>query len=201
MAIDTIFFDLGGVLVNFSHEKMCDNISRFSGIPLPKVKQIIYDEKVGANYERGTIDSRQVHQIFTREAKKPLDFLDFLDASSDIFSVKEEMIPLIENLSEQDVSLFLLSNTSEAHFFYIVKHFPHLLVPFDGFILSYEVKAAKPEKAIYEAALETAETTPEKSFYTDDVLDYVEAAQKLGIKGHHFQEAEKLQKALTCIGL
>ncbi len=191
----TVFFDLGGVLVNFSHEKMCQNIAHFCGLNLDLVKAHLFEKNLGEDYERGQIDSHTIHQHFMQLTKRPLDFDGLLEAASSIFSPKEEMLPILEELKKQEISLFLLSNTCEAHFWYVQKHYPFLKL-FDGFVLSYEVKARKPEEAIYDAALEMSGAHKSQCFYVDDIAEYVAAAKSYGIDSHHFEGAEKLTAAL-----
>jgi len=201
MPIKAAFFDLGGVLLNFSHQKMYENLAQFSGLPLSVITQILVDEGLGLKYERGEVSSDQLHEKFCELSKKPLDYPRLLEAAGDIFSVKNETLSLVEQLSEMGLPLYVLSNTCEAHFMFLQNHFPHLLAPFRDFILSYKVKRCKPEEQIYEAALAMAGCAPEETFYTDDISDYVTAAKLLGINAHHFEGAEGTNLALKNYGI
>jgi len=194
--IETIFFDLGGVLIDFSHEKMCQNIASYTGLTLDFVKEKIFTEKIGEKYEKGNLSSQDLFQFFSDLSSKSLEFDLLMEATASIFSEKREMPSILQKLKEQNISLFLLSNTCEAHFWYVKKNFPFLSL-FDGFVLSYEVGARKPAKEIFKAALEKGQTPVEKCFYTDDVAEYVDAAKKLGLDSHHFQGAEGLERALA----
>lgn len=198
--IKTVFFDLGGVLVNFSHEKMCANLAQFCQLELSAVRRAVFEDPISEQYEKGVIDSHALHRYFCSLTGSALDFYGLMEAISQIFSPKNETITLLEQLKKQKVSLFLLSNTCEAHFWHIQKQFSFLEL-FDGVVLSYEVKARKPEKKIYEIALAMANTAAENSFYTDDILEYVKTASEIGIHSHHFQGAEGLSKALKDVGL
>lgn len=192
--IKTIYFDLGGVLVNFSLDKMCENIATFCDLNLDIVKAFIFDKGLGRKYEEGSIESETIHAHFTELAKRPLDYEGLMHAASSIFSLKEETLLLVEKLKKQNFSLFILSNTCEAHFRRIQKDYPFLEL-FDGFVLSYEVKARKPDKAIFDAALEMGDAKPEESFYIDDVPEYVDAARNYGIHAHPFTGSESLIRA------
>ena len=55
-----------------------------------------------------------------------------------------------------------------------------MLRHFHDLVLSYEVKAMKPQPEIYQAALDMAGCRPEECFYTDDIAAYVEGAQADG---------------------
>ncbi len=195
MAIKTIFFDLGGVLLNFSHDKMCKNIAKYCDLEDDLVQAHLFKKGLGEQYERGEIDSHTLYQHFCQLSGQNLDFSELMDAVSDIFSPKEEMEPVLKSLKKQNISLFLLSNTCEAHFNFAKKHFDFLQL-FDGYILSYEAASRKPERSIYETALVLARAPKEECFYTDDVPEYVDAALSYGIDSHLFEHAEGLVRAL-----
>lgn len=192
MPIETLFFDLGGVLIQFSHKKMCENIAKYCELPLDQVNHHLFEEGWGEKYERGELTDEDLFQKFKLQTNRPITFEGLFSAVSDIFSPMEEMDSLIKHLKEKGYRLFLLSNTCKPHFARVQELFP-FLKDFDGFILSYEVKARKPEKEIYDNALTLAQTIPHKSFYVDDVSEYVQAAKELGINSHQFID----QKTLT----
>jgi glycosyltransferase involved in cell wall biosynthesis len=76
--------------------------------------------------------------------------------------------------------LLLLSNTNAIHFAMIRENYP-MLRHFHDFILSYEVKAMKPNPAIYREAVARAGCDAGECFFTDDIRDYVEAARREGL--------------------
>lgn len=195
MPIKTIFFDLGGVLINFSHEKMCENIAQCCQIDNDLVRAHLFKKGLGEQYERGEIDSHTIHKHFCQLSGIALDFAELMEAAASIFSPKKEMPPILENLKKQNISLFLLSNTCDAHFRYVKKHYKFLEL-FDGYILSYEAASRKPEKTIYETALQISRTPVEECFYTDDVPEYVDAALSYGIDSHLFEHSDGLVRAL-----
>ena len=200
MPIKTLFFDLGGVLINFSHEKMCRNIAQYCGLDPEIVRTHLFEKKLAEDYERGRIDSKTLYQLFRSLSGKALVFEELMHAASDIFSLKNETPELLEACKRQNLSLFLLSNTCEPHFFHAQKQFDFLKL-FDGFILSYEVGARKPEKKIYDEALRRAQSPSEECFYVDDVSEYVEAAKGFGIDSHLFKEADDLTLVLEKRGV
>lgn len=191
---------MGGVLIDFSHKKMCENIAQLCGIECLDVQRILFEQNLSDAYERGIIDTSTIGQKFHELTKKPFTYEDMLSAISDIFTPKKETVPLLEKLKKQGLSLYLLSNTCKAHFDHIRTYYPFLKF-FDGFILSYEINARKPEKKIYEEALRMGKTPLEECFYIDDVLEYVAAAKGYGIDSHHFKETSSLLADLEKRGI
>lgn len=200
MTIKTLFFDLGGVLIDFSHEKMCTNIATLCDLNVTLVKCHLFEKNLSEMYERGVIDSDTLYRYFQELSSKSFTYEELMEAASTIFREKEEMPPLLEGLKRHGIKLFLLSNTCHAHIQYALAHFPFLQL-FDGLILSYEVAARKPEAEIFEAALEKADATASSSFFTDDVEMHVQGAKAVGIDAHHFEGKEGLVKALRERGI
>ncbi len=196
----TIFFDLGGVLVYFSHERMCEQVAAFTGLAVDQIKSFMFEQSVGEAYLLGHITSHQLHQKLSQISGKQLDFEAMMHAIADIFYLNAEMIPLLESLKAQGKRLFLLSNTCEAHFEYIKKNFDFLNL-FDEYILSYKIHLQKPDKQIYHFALKQAATPKEDCFYTDDLPEFIQSAREVGIDSHLFIGAKDLQLELNRKGI
>ena len=193
--IKTFLFDLGNVIMVFSHDRMFRQIADLCGLDFEAVKEFFIDQGVGLAYERGAISSQEVHQLACEKAGKEVDFDAFMDAGSNIFFPRDEVITLLHDLKKRGYRLILLSNTSEAHYRFISKRYSFLSL-FDGLTLSFQVGVAKPNVAIYTHALNLAKCSPEECFYIDDIPEYVAAAEKLGIQGHIFQSPSHLVKNL-----
>ncbi len=73
---------------------------------------------------------------------------------------------------------------------------------FDHVVNSSVVGAAKPDPAIFRAALAAAGVAaPEEALFIDDTPGHVEAARRLGIAGHHYVGPEALRDELRALGL
>jgi putative hydrolase of the HAD superfamily len=95
---------------------------------------------------------------------------------------------------------FALSNTNAEHLAHVKLNF-RLFDRFEAVIASNEVGARKPEKAMFEAALERAEVAADEALYLDDLKPFIVEAQGLGLRGFHytFNDAE-LRQALRGLG-
>jgi FMN phosphatase YigB (HAD superfamily) len=95
--------------------------------------------------------------------------------------------------------LLALSNTNPIHFAMLKDAYP-LLRHFHGYVLSYEIGAAKPESKIYREAIERAQCLPEECFFTDDLALNIEAAREHGMDAVQFHSAEQLRRELRARG-
>lgn len=71
----------------------------------------------------------------------------------------------------------------------------------DVFASSCYVHVRKPDKDMYQLALDLAQVKPAEVIYLDDRAVFVEAATKLGINGIQHRTIEDTQKALATFGL
>ncbi|MCX6989560.1 MAG: HAD family phosphatase [Chlamydiae bacterium] len=191
----TVFFDLGNVILLFCHQKMCSNLAEVCGLPLETIQTALLKSHLGDLYERGLLNDAQLHQKICEQFSIDIHPADFFQAMSDIFTLNEPIVPIIEELKKNGIELILLSNTCPAHFNYALKNYP-ILQLFDKYVLSYEVGARKPEPEIFLHALSLSSSEIKNCFYTDDIEEFVKSAKTLGIDAHTFTTTTKLSDAL-----
>jgi putative hydrolase of the HAD superfamily len=72
---------------------------------------------------------------------------------------------------------------------------------FDAVANSSRIGAGKPEAEIFRAALAAAGVPPGAALFVDDSEGNVAAAQALGLRGHRFEDAARLEGVLGAAGL
>lgn len=185
----TVFFDLGNVLLFFDTLRMYHQIADLCSLELQEVTAMIQHQI--DPYQKGLIDTKKVHADFSRQANKKIDYHELCHAICDIFKPNDAVISIVKELKLKQVPLFILSNTCEAHFDFASERFDFLKL-FDGYILSYKVGARKPEKKIFEEALQMANCPKESCFYVDDIPEFVQAAKALHIDAENYTTPERL---------
>jgi HAD superfamily hydrolase (TIGR01509 family) len=194
--LKAFIFDIGNVLLHFSHERMLLQISEELKLPFSNIEQKFRQEGLISSYESGALSTDQFLQILNEISTSQATRESLLYAMSSIFVENSSIFPIIHALKRQGKKLLLLSNTNEAHFDFIQRHFTWVKL-FDAAILSYEVKGSKPEPAIYQAALKAADCYPHECFYVDDVPSHVEAARKLGLDAELYVNTQTLRTQLA----
>ena len=200
MPVRTLLIDLGNVLLYFSHERMCAQIAQACQAPLADLQQILFSGQLQRRFERGEISEEGFRQVLETKLGRPLDPEALRRAGSDIFSLNDPMVPLLDLWKRDGYRLVLLSNTCVTHYEWVLEHFD-LLNRFDNCVLSYRVGAVKPEKAIFQAALEAIECPPEECFYTDDIEEYVHQGRSFGLKAEVFRDVPTLTSQLEKLGV
>jgi len=191
-AIKFVYFDLGNVLLNFSHQRMVDQVAAVAGVSSTLVNQHLFDNDLENRYETGELNSDQFHAEFCSLIKKDCDLDDFLTACGDIFWLNEPTMPVVSQLAQSNIGLGILSNTCEAHWDFAMKRFPALPELFPICVTSFAAKSMKPDARIYEVAVDRAGVLPSEIFFTDDKPENVQAALDAGFDSALFTTAAQL---------
>lgn len=187
--IQAAIFDMGNVLAYFSYEKMFKQACSLTQLEDSFLREKLLE--LGIQYELGALTTHELYLYFTSLSKATFSEEEFCLAISDIFIDNTSIHPIIHSLKKQNIPLILLSNTCPAHYQFLMKH--HSIIElFDTHILSYEVGARKPDRAIFEAALFYAGCSADRCFYTDDIKEYVDAARSLGIDSEIYTDSPLL---------
>jgi len=191
--ITTCFFDLGNVLVSFSHDKMWRQLSQVCQLPEQTLKDLC--APLWPKYECGHLSTEEVFSYLQNFAPISIAYKEVALAASDIFEERPEMTKLLYTLKKNSLQLILVSNTCDIHYNHLRKLYSFFDL-FDHLILSYELRIAKPSSGIFQKALEKAQLLdhPHHGLFIDDIAENVLSAQQLGIQGHVFKDVVSLQQ-------
>jgi len=200
-SIEVILFDLGNVILPFSHYQIAEKLSRFTQEKEfqdpQRIFSYLFDFEKGAvnGYEVGKVSSIEFFQSLKALFRLSLSFKEFIPIWNDIFDENQEVSGIIRSLKSKE-RLGLISNTNSLHFDYILSKFP-IIRAFDKWILSHEVGFKKPAVEIFQRAIEWASVKSEKILLIDDIKGHVEVAISLGMQGIHFISAQQLEEELS----
>ncbi len=193
--IKVVMIDLGNVLLFFSHQRMFSQMAKVLKCDVARVEEHLKDKGNLFQLEAGMV----LAEVFLRDLNNSCSQSGGLDgdldrslrlAMSDIFSPNEAMIGLLDILKEKGMKLILVSNTSSIHFDFIKNRCPWLSV-FDSLVLSYEVRAMKPDPAYYSEALRVAKEPSESCLFIDDIAENVAGAGRAGFQTHQYRNRDE----------
>ena len=95
-----------------------------------------------------------------------------------------EVFPLLVRLKEKGHRIFVLSNTSPVFYELLEEQLSPLNEILDGFVLSCDIKAIKPDPKMFEEILHKYQLDPANCIFLDDVKDNTKMAESLGIKAY-----------------
>ena len=196
-----LFFDLGKVLVNFSTERMLEQMGAVAGIAPDRVRNALFGGGLMQQHETGRLGSRGLYEAFCTATGSRPDYDALIEAATDIFELNLPLLPLVARLSQAGYPMGILSNTGETHWNYC---FDRYRIVSDGFAvhaLSFRIGTVKPDVAIFHAAAELAGHKPEEILFVDDRIEHVVGAQAAGFDAVQFTTAEALAGELRQRGL
>ena len=200
MPIQTCLFDLGNVLVFFSHDVMVRNIAKAAGLSEETVRRFLFDSGFQSAIETGQITEEQFHQELEGRTGTSVDPGRLRQAVGNIFELNAPMIPLLQELKAAGMRLVLLSNTCSTHIEFVRERWSFLDL-FDDITASWEVGALKPDPQIYSDAITRAQCPASDCFFTDDIEDYVAQAASMGIQAHVYRDTATTRRTLRSLGV
>jgi len=208
-----LYFDIGNVLLSFSHEQMCQQMADVAGVTRQAVWDILFTNREAASiekqFETGQLSADQFFDYFCRATGTRPDQRELEEAVCDIFAPVDRMEEIVRRLTHAGHRLGILSNTNSLQWHYMSSgRFPLLAPPpgdsrnpFLWAVLSYEVGSMKPDPRIYEVAIERAGVPACEVFFVDDRDDNVAGALAAGIDAVQFHGVQQLIEDLTSRGI
>jgi glucose-1-phosphatase len=187
--IKAIIFDFGNVLYNFTNEIFLEKVGKLNGKTRDENYKLIYqDFELPKQFETGLISPQEFYREISKLCKLNISLEELKEIyTRDKFTPVLGMNEIVKSFKNK-YKIALLSNTSEWDYKYGIENAPEVKL-MDTVTLSYQVGVMKPRIEIYYDALKKLALLPEECVYTDDIIDYVKAAEKVGMKGIHFENA------------
>jgi putative hydrolase of the HAD superfamily len=194
--IDALILDLGNVLAFHDNERLFAQMALAFGSSREAMRERL-DGGLWDRVNRGLLPGDSLRRELVSRLGHELSAEAWFTLWNCHFTLYDEMVREVEGLVGR-VRLVLLSNTHDQHIEFLRPKLP-LLQRFDGLVLSYEVGHVKPERQIYERALEVAAVEPGRAAFFDDVPRYAEAATSLGLQGRVFTTVDAFREQLRAL--
>jgi FMN phosphatase YigB (HAD superfamily) len=195
-----VVFDLGKVLVDFDFGIAARKIAARGSMAADEIQAFIEHSPLPYRFETGLI----TRQEFFDEVRRATSFRGTIDEFSgffaDIFWEIPLMIEIQGALRKRGIPTYVFSNTNDLAIAHIRRNFP-FFAGFNGYILSYEIKAMKPNPKIYEALELMAGKRGAEILYLDDRKENVDAGAARGWQVILQESPEKSLAALKKSGL
>ena len=144
-----IVFDLGKVLVDFDYSIAARRIAARGKMTIQEIAQYINQSPLFVQYELGAVTTQQFYAEICRVTGFRGSLAEFSECFADIFVPIEPMVQLQATLRQRGLPAYIFSNTNELAVEHIRRSFP-FYANFDGYILSYQHGAMKPDARLYE---------------------------------------------------
>lgn len=200
--IDTIIFDLGGVLIDWNPEYVYLEV--FNG-DQKKVDWFLNtictsDWNIEQDAGRTFYDATE---LLVKQYPEYENWIRiYYDRWEDMLGgIIPETVALLDNLKRINTHrLYALTNWSAEAFPVALKRYD-FFKHFEGIVVSGDEKTRKPFPKIYEILLERYNLNPANCLFIDDNFENIVTAKKMGINGIHYKNTERLLNDLSEYGI
>ncbi len=194
--LDTIVFDLGGVLIDWNPEYVFRNI-----IPDADKRRFFFenicthDWNIAQDAGRTLAEGTQL--LVDQWPEWETEIRAFYGRWEEMLGGPiHPTVDLLRTLKDDGQYRLLALTNWSAETFPKALELYDFLHWFEGIVVSGEEKTRKPFPEIYTILIERYALTPHQAVFIDDNHDNVLAAQAAGLQGIHFKDAEQLKLAL-----
>jgi len=179
--ISTIISDLGKVVLWFDNNIFYRKMTAYCSKSIDEMRAIVHNNfELIELFDEGALTPHQFYERAVGLLGIRISYDEFVSAYVDVFTRNQPVIDLYKRLKGR-MRLILLSNTDPLRFGFVRERFPDILF-FDDYVLSYEVRALKPDPKIYGEALKRAGASPASCLFVDDMEENIAGAAALGVK-------------------
>ncbi len=197
-SINTIIFDLGGVLIDWSPKYVFTD----SYFDTPEKREYFFANICTNEWNEEQDAGRSIVEATQELVAKFPDWetaiRDFYGRWTDMLGGPiDETVEIFRQLKESgNYKLYALTNWQAGLFDIALVRF-NFLHWFDGRVVSGEEKTRKPFPEFYHRLLDRYNVNPTHALFIDDNLRNVRAAEELGITSIHFESPVQLKNKLS----
>ncbi|HEX7016170.1 MAG TPA: HAD family phosphatase [Cyclobacteriaceae bacterium] len=199
-AIDTVIFDLGGVLIDWNPRylyrkifKTDEEIEWFLGNICTAEWNDLQDE--GRSFAEAT------EELIARHPEWEMPIRAWYDRWEETISGPiDGTVEILRTVRSSNHNLYALTNWSSESFPIALKKFDFLNW-FDGIVVSGVEKMRKPDPRFFRVLFDRYTVEPGRSVFIDDNEKNIHAGRELGLNVIRFVSPEQLRTDLTKLGI
>jgi epoxide hydrolase-like predicted phosphatase len=198
MTIQTIIWDLGGVLLRTEDRQPRAQLAREFKLTYADIDRLVFNSPSARQASRGEITASQHWQNLCEICSWPEDRLPELQArfwGGD--RLDPELIEFIRSLKPTYTTALLSNNWSDLRQALTTQW--QIADAFDEIIISAEVGLVKPDPRIFRLTAAKLGVTPEQALFVDDFIENVQAAQAEGWQAVHFQNSQQVMAEIKAL--
>lgn len=201
MKINTIIFDLGGVLIDWNPDYVYKEI-----YPDPEERKWFFDHVCTHEWNLQQDAGRSLQEATDEKVAEWPEYETQIRAFYGrwvemLGGPIEETVQYLHDLkSQQTYELLALTNWSQETFPIALERYDFLHW-FSGIVVSGVEKVIKPHREIFEILLQRYAVDPSTAVFIDDNAGNVKGAQALGMHGVHYTSPKQLKQDLQALGV
>lgn len=188
MNIRAVFFDFGGVIQRTEFQAPRQRLAQRFGMDYDDIDKLVFSSPSAIQATIGAVSETEHWQAVAQRLKVRDEEIQLVEKeffAGDI--IDHSLLQYLSMLRPRFIT-GLISNAWTGMRAYIERQ--RIAGSFDHLVISAEVGAAKPEARIYQIALEQAQVRAEEAVFVDDVVENIEACERVGMKGILFMNSQ-----------
>ncbi|NUO80440.1 HAD family phosphatase [candidate division KSB1 bacterium] len=200
MNIQTVIFDLGGVLIDWNprylYRKLMQSEAEIDYF-LSNICTFAWNglQDAGRSFREGTLALQAQHPEHAEMIAAYYGRWEEMLAGA-----IEENVEIFREVKRTGLPVYALTNWATESFPVAQKHYDFLR-EFDGIVVSGEEKVAKPDARLFHILFERYKIEARRAAYIDDSASNIITAKSLGLHAIHFQNAELLRRELQALSV
>lgn len=188
MNIRAVFFDYGGVIQRTEFQAPRQRLAQRFGMDYDDIDKLVFSSPSAAQAAIGAVSEADHWKVIAQRLKIREE--DIAEVEKEFFAgdiIDHALLQYLRELRPHFIT-GIISNAWSDMRAYLERL--RIAGSFDHLIISAEVGAAKPEARIYQIALEQARVRADEAVFVDDVIDNIEACERVGMKGIRFMNSQ-----------
>jgi 2-haloacid dehalogenase len=199
-AIDTVVFDLGGVLIDWDPRHLYRQL--FAD---PEEMEVFLRDVVSPDWNAEQDSGRTWAEATAQLLEQHPQYEDMIRAYVDrwhdmLAGPIEGTVAILSEVRDRGIAVYALTNWSAETFPRARALFP-FLAWFGGIVVSGDEGIRKPDPEIWRRTIDRFALDPASTVYIDDMPRNVEVATELGFRAVRFESPEQLRARLVGLGV
>lgn len=193
--IDTVVFDIGGVLVDLGRFRFLEK----KGFTGEKANRVMYATMRSKDWVQMDLNNIPVEEILERfirnDPELEAEIRYMFEDLNGIVERRESSLPWLRRVKESGRRILYLSNYSHK----IMRECAdalYFLPEMDGGLFSCDFHMVKPDPAFFRLLIEKYQLDPSRCVFIDDIETNLEGARAVGMHTIHFENPAQAEAEL-----
>jgi putative hydrolase of the HAD superfamily len=188
--INTVIFDLGGVLVRTENKEPRTKLAAKFDMSYEDLSALVYGCESAEMATRGEITAEEHKETVLRElGLPPRTFPEFGDEFWAGDSLDRQLVSFIDGLRGHYTTALLSNAWDDLR--PLLENLWKIDGIFDHIFISAEMKTYKPEPKIFQMVINSLGKEPSEMVFVDDFPENITAAREAGLNAIHFHSREQ----------
>jgi 2-haloacid dehalogenase len=199
--VDTVIFDLGGVLIDWNPRHLYRKFFKTDEEAMEHFLTEVCSKEWNERQDAGRSWDEAIQEAILRHPMHEKLIRAYREQWHEMIpDALDDTVEILDELRMPGIRLLALTNWSHDTFPIAVERFKFLSW-FDGVLVSGTEGMKKPDPAIFALLISRYKIDPSKAVFIDDSEDNIISGRAAGLHALHFKDAKRLRSDLSQLGL